>query len=79
MFTFSIEIFTLENHGMALVFYILLIEPSERFWTQTMIIKVFQCYVFLSRNLKELGVLWVWSKNLFNRKRGHERPVMKEP
>jgi len=29
--------------------------------------------------LKELGVLWVWSKNLFNRKRGHERLVMKEP
>jgi hypothetical protein len=39
----------------------------------------FLCYVFLSRNLKELGVLWLWTKNLFNRKRGHERLVMKEP
>jgi len=46
MFTFSIEIFASENHGMALVFYILLIEPSERFWTQIMIRKVFYVMFF---------------------------------
>ncbi len=46
MFTFSIEIFALENHGMILVFYTLLIEPSEGFWTQTMIGKVFYVMFF---------------------------------
>jgi hypothetical protein len=79
MFTLSIEIFALENHGMALV-YLHFID-----WTLWRILdwnndqKGFLCYVFLCKNLKELGVLWVWSKNLFKWKRGHERLVRKEP
>jgi hypothetical protein len=59
-------------HGPC-VFYTLLIEPSEGFLDSTHDRKGFLCYILLCKNLKELGVLWVWSKNLLNRKRGHDR------
>jgi hypothetical protein len=49
-----------------------IVEPSEGFNLNNDR-KGLLCYVFICKNLKELGVLWVWSKNLFNRKRGHGR------
>jgi hypothetical protein len=70
-------------HGHC-VFYTLLIEPSEGFWTLTMTVTVFYVKLFLCKNLKELGVLWVWVKiflieteGMADRRAGKEEAISK--
>jgi hypothetical protein len=50
MFTFSIEIFALENHAMALVYFLHFIDGTLcRISTQTMILTVFYVKFFFAK------------------------------